>query len=319
MIVLHESGYAPKLKRVRFSPDGRTLVTIGEWGDLRLWNRDVANRSRVVQEYYRSDFAFTSDGSSLLYILNNSIRSTNFVGGRDVHIFTIPSETNVHLLALQVSGRAIFLRESRDWPAGRRLECWSWRDGERLWQTEDPIPGIPIAIALSPDGEIMATASTPESIDTLTFSIHLGTDVPSQEIVRPKTTVDIWNLQTGRVRHSMPAADPVTAFAFSPDSRKLAWVSGAEIPVRDISTRKVLSTLRGHLNFKSAAFDPTGQLLATAGNDGAIRFWDTETWTERIAFDWGFGPMWDVTFSADGLTAACCGMGGRIVVWDVDV
>ena len=60
------------------------------------------------------------------------------------------------------------------------------------------------------------------------------------------------------------------------------------------------------------------RLLATAGNDGVIRFWDTNTWHERVAFDWGLGAMWDVTFSADGLTAACCGMSGKVVVWDVD-
>jgi WD40 repeat protein len=172
---------------------------------------------------------------------------------------------------------------------------------------------------LSPDGRRMATVSSFANIDNLTFSIHLGLEIRTEEMVRPNPTVDIWHAATGRVRYSVASAEPFTALAFSPDSRVLATVSGVEISVRDMSSRDVLGTLQGELKFKAAAFDPTGRLLATAGNDGAVRFWDTDTWTERVAFDWGFGPMWDVTFSADGLTAACCGMEGRIVVWDVDV
>src|SRR5262249_51530241 len=104
----------------------------------------------------------------------------------------------------------------------------------------------------------------------------------------------------------------------SPDSRTLVWVSGTKVHVRDAAWWEPVAMLDCKLKFKSVAFDPSGRLLATAGNDGVARFWDTETWTERIAFDWGLGPLWDVTFSADGLTAACCGMAGKVVVWDVD-
>src|SRR5258708_4495585 len=121
MIILQE--FSHPLKRVRFAPDGQTLATCGDRSGLRLWNREGANRSRLVQAYYHSDFTFTIDGTSLLYFLHNSIRSTNFVGEREEQIFKIPSQDYVPFLALQSSGQTIFLQGG---PRKRRLECWSW-------------------------------------------------------------------------------------------------------------------------------------------------------------------------------------------------
>src|SRR5262249_25792855 len=155
-------------------------------------------------------------------------------------------------------------------------------------------------------------------LDTLTFSAALEPEATAEDAGPRPASVETWITATGRVRHSVVAEGPVTAVAFSPDSRALAWVSGTKVHVRDVATWEGRAMLQGDLKFKSVAFDPGGRLLATAGNDGVVRFWDTATWAERVAFDWGLGPMWDVSFSADGLTAACCGMAGKVVVWDVD-
>jgi WD40 repeat protein len=217
---------------------------------------------------------------------------------------------------LDASGRALFARG----PANEfRLACWSWWDAKHLWQTEDPVHLIPKLAAISPDGQRMATVTAPDDLDDLTVSAQVGISIPAEETFRPRPNIEVWHTATGRVRFSVNAADTVTSIVFSPDGNTLAWTSGNEVQVRDASSHNQLATLQGELKFKSTAFDPSGRILATAGNDGVIRFWDTATWTERVAFDWEMGAMWDVTFSADGLTAACCGMAGKIVVWDVDV
>jgi len=313
MIVLQDSGQP--LKRVRLSPDGRTLATGGDRAGIRLWNLRAATQPKIVRGLFPCDIAFTPDGAALLTGFYEAVRSTSVVSGRDELVLSIPAAPHVWPAALYPDGRALFVRSRSH---GRQVECWSWRDGKRLWQSEDPMPYDPTAVAVSPGGRTLATVTSPPALETLTFSAELETEAAAEDAGPRPASVDVWTTANGRVRHSVVAEGPVTAVAFSPDSQILAWVSGTKVHVRDADSWEVRAMLQGDLKFKSVTFDPSGRLLATAGNDGVVRFWDTDTWAERVGFDWGLGPMWDVSFSADGLTAACCGMAGKVVVWDVD-
>ncbi len=308
MIVLHDGGES--LNRVQFSPHGRMLATSGDKSGLRCWDLNAPNRSRLASQYGTRLFAFSRDGG-LLY--------PSYEG----NIYEFSPKTGESTLAFTLDGgaqRCEFLNQDFVLIALRsRWKCRAWRDKEYLWQTQDPIRQYPSIIALSPDGETMVTVTTPRDETTFTFFMPIESDAPTEEIVKKHPRIDIWRTASGRVRHTIEATGKVSGIGFSPDSQTLAWVSQKEVHVCDTSWLDELATLYGKLDFKSAAFDPSGRILATTGNDCAVRLWDTENWHERVAYDWGFGPMWDVTFSADGLIAACCGMAGKIVVWDVDV
>jgi WD40 repeat protein len=70
------------------------------------------------------------------------------------------------------------------------------------------------------------------------------------------------------------------------------------------------------------AFSPDGQLLATAGQDAWVRFWDTSTGKENGAALLRYFPptriqIWDVAFSPDGKTVVTTGTDGQAVLWDV--
>ena len=71
--------------------------------------------------------------------------------------------------------------------------------------------------------------------------------------------------------------------------------------------------------FTAVKFDPSGRLLAASCDDDTVRFWDTRHWQEMQRFTWDLGGINDVTFSPDGLRAACAGDSGKIVIWDVDL
>jgi WD40 repeat protein len=315
MIVLQDSSQP--LKRVRLSPDGRTLATGSDRAGIRLWNLRATSQPKIVAggRLFQCDITFTRDGTALLTGFYEAIRSTEVVSGREELVLRIPAAPMVWPAAIYADGRALFVRSRSH---GRQVECWSWREEKLLWQSEDPLPHDPSAVAVSPNGQALATVTSPPALDTLTFSASLEHEAPAEDAGPRPASIDVWATPAGRVRHSVVAEGPVTAVAFSSDSQSLAWVSGTKVHVRDTDSWQVRAMLQGDLKFKSVAFDPSGRLLATAGNDGVVRFWDTETWAERVAFDWDLGPMWDVTFSADGLTAACCGMAGKVVVWDVD-
>jgi WD40 repeat protein len=68
----------------------------------------------------------------------------------------------------------------------------------------------------------------------------------------------------------------------------------------------------------SVAFDPTGELLASGGQDGTIRFWDVAGHRQLGEPLVGHaGPVMSVAFDPTGSTLASAGQDGTVRLWDV--
>lgn len=64
------------------------------------------------------------------------------------------------------------------------------------------------------------------------------------------------------------------------------------------------------------AFDPTGERLAAACMDGAVRIWQTESDNEPLIYEGHRGFVFGVAFSPDGQRVASGGWGGAIHICD---
>ena len=139
--------------------------------------------------------------------------------------------------------------------------------------------------------------------------------------VRTNGLARIWDATSGQLLHEFPTRVlPLACARLSPDARWLAL--SPETPYEAYLYHTVTGAeriLRGHTEYvKRLAFAPDSALLATAGIDGRIRLWDTETGTEMRTLAGHWQSVDDVGFSPDGRTLASIETRTSLKLWRLD-
>jgi WD40 repeat protein len=186
------------------------------------------------------------------------------------------------------------------------------------------------AIAVSPDGKILASgSSSPEQVIKLwevdtgvefrTLTGHTDSVVslafsPDGKILASgsyDTTIKLWDVLTGAELQTLKGhTNIVVSIAFSPDGKRL--VSGGPdgmIRVWNLKTAKAALSFKGHSqeDVNSVVFSPDGKTLASGGDDHLAKLWDAKTWAELRVFKGHISPVYAVAFSPDGRILATGG------------
>lgn len=165
---------------------------------------------------------------------------------------------------------------------------------DELQQTLEGHNGWVTAVAFSPNGKTLASASS-------------------------DTTIRLWNSATGAHRQTLHGHnDRINAIAFSHDDGTLASASAdGTIRLWETLAGTHRWTLDGHRgSVASVAFSHDGKTIVSASEDKSVRHWDT---TMRACYRTWWGPdiVTAVAFSPDGKTLATAS-GGAVQLWDAD-
>jgi len=303
------------VRKVAFSPDGKTLASCSSEVAVRLW--DVASGKAIVSLPADrllsgcSLFTFTPDGKGLVASAGrgqhdaeaklglNAERAILWdVATRKVQTtFDLPPGVTVE--ALTPDGKTLIAgtRDKRailyDLATGKERATIDFDKEARGWCS---------LIALSPDGKILAVA------------FESG-------------AVVLWELKKKEASRTIQASEDrgderIDVMRFSPDGKVIATsASQAKAELWDVATGKHLDTL--DVSFSTShiheiAYAPDGKSVALVGTGGCPALWDLAAGGERDDFG---GPkrgarMVCVAFSPDGKTLAIA-VNKTIELWDV--
>jgi WD40 repeat protein len=320
MLVLN--GHTPRqtVHSVAFAPDGNSLLSTSLDATVRLWDwRAGTNRvvGRLFTGHGSRRVAFAPDGRTVAW--SDYAPSERVWNHWQIVLHESASGTTV---SYSIIGEEAYPEDFHFCysPDGRLLAAAEWN--VYLWETQtgeslsswgdSTVTG---SLAFAPDGQTLAVGHTHRNART----------------GRLRHEVVLYHPRSRNVHGILLAPRRVRNLTFSPNGRLLAaacentltvWETPAE--EGDSGTIRVVpqaifTCKSGRRHFQGLAFTPDGHHLAATHNDKTVRIWDTRSWTERVAFDWGIGEVVCIAFSPDGMVAAAGGRSGRIVVWDVDL
>jgi WD40 repeat protein len=371
-----------------FAADGKVLACGGEGGDIYIF--DLTNRLQRCRCRLRAGngvraLAFSPDGKALavggtdekvIHHLDTTtgIEQLPLEGHRHEIIAAVPTPDGKSLLAASKDGMVCLWNLARGtqrhrWQAPMSLTALAaapdgrsaviagdWKLGWLDLVTQQEIRPFadkirtPDAVALSPDGRTLASASwgghaiqlwdtatgaegilirLPLSNPNISGAVPLvftrdGKILISGSADRLTKVIYFWDVATGKELHKIER--PVSHLALSTNGRLLATTADDKIiRLWDVATRQERASLAA--DARRLAFSPDDRLLAYGGTDGRIHLWEIAAGQERCSFP-GHQPgggergafalgVSALAFTPDGRTLISGGGDTTLLLWDV--
>jgi WD40 repeat protein len=279
------------VSRGAFSPDGKALAAADERG-IHLF--DLTTRRSVVigtAGAQVSSLAFSPDGKALAAASHtpHRLELIELPAGKACWTAELPAcDSRLPAPLFTPDGKAVVTGHKDGF-----VRFWDARTGKQarvLRAHEETV----VALALSPDGRVLATSSDPSD----------GGD----------HTVRLWEVATGKpyARPDAPDKD-IWYLAFSPDSRLVATSEGGAIWLWEAASGKLVRRWQGG---GPVAFTPDGQTVVRGGWD-AVQFLDAGSGKEARRFPAHQKGVLRLELARTGKTLATSGNDSRLCLWDL--
>jgi WD40 repeat protein/tRNA A-37 threonylcarbamoyl transferase component Bud32 len=330
---------------VTFSRDGRLLAAT-TWRDgvadaVRVW--DIDTRREVFTNPQTGPrvsgaAAFSPDGKRLITEGDERLQVWDARSGQELQAVDL-RPGGIATLCFSPDGRRLAVA---GWH-GKRVCVFDW-DGEKLGAVRTLENRLSVgAVAYSPDGKFLAggdeggfklwNADTLEELRTVATPAEQLAFAPDS-----RTLFAAWTNGQPRAVHTFTRWDAVTGEQLSPlsaevsanrayalhclgrDGKVLFVVPGSGatcVRTFDTATGTELFPRQGHsAPLNAVAVSPDGRVLASAGEDRAVKLWDLAAGRVVQTLRGHTDEVLELAFSPDGRRLASGSRDGTVLLWD---
>ncbi len=251
------AGSMSSARSLTISPDGRVLAVAGLGTTVMLWDMEGGGILGALEMDGGAPKSLAFQPAGRLLAVGGTSRPGLSIltlwdwRERRQHRSLEGHEGGINVLAFSEDGSIL---ASAD--AAGAVKVWGVASGRELASWDASRPRNPVkALALSPDGKLLATAGVLD------------------------VEVRLLDARGGRPRDRLrTTGSGVNGLAFSPDGRLLAMANqGGSADLFDVARARALGAIPATAgSLESVIFVGHGRMLATGGRDGSLRLWDLE-------------------------------------------
>jgi WD40 repeat protein len=321
-------GHEDTVKSVAFSSNGEVLVTASPDGTAKLWETETSPKSALCQGDLINSLTFSPDGKTLVTVgsWGETVKRWSVETSSEIVKFKGPGKKITKFICLSPDGQLLAIQDEsrvRLWniqneaefgafetpedktstitisPDGRMLGIGTWNSTIRLFniQTQQELP------TLKADDAVRSLAFSPDGTSLAAGTAHI---------------VKLWNIERNEELITFKGhEDLVQSVSFSGDGKILATGSNDRtIRLWDLDRCQEISILKGHWGIiQSLAFSPDRKTLVTGSSDRTVKLWDLNTFQELATFKAHEEILESVLFSPDGKTLASRSSDGFVKFW----
>ncbi|MGW1278895.1 nSTAND1 domain-containing NTPase [Streptomyces tsukubensis] len=350
------TGHRGQVRRVEFSPDGRTLATTDDQDKtIRMWgvaegrvHTTLAGHSDLV-----TAMAFSKDSTTLVTAGREGTIRQWAVSHPLRHSLTSTQAGGITSLAVAHDGKTLATASTTRWNTTTPFADHMTAHTIRVWNLPSrslrlTLTGDTGRFALSPDGTTIATSNADGTIrlrDTRSGLSRLTLRRESKETGTGKSAfyplgfsrdgsilatsgqerrTTLWNIATGEKLRTVTGITHknVLPLAFSPNGS--TWLGAREstvpVDIDEVATSRILNLVPFRPDIDRLPLSPDLSTFAFGGTtDGTVRLINAATGEEKRTITSPDGTVTAVAFSPDSRTLATTGSSSpRIHLWDVE-
>ncbi|MBD2426104.1 AAA family ATPase [Phormidium sp. FACHB-1136] len=317
---------------VAISPDGETIISGGDFGVVRLWNRSGQSLGQIITGHDGAvnSVAISSDGETVVSGGDDGTMRLWSLSGQSLGQPIIGHDGAVNSVAISSNGETVISGGDDG-----TVRLWSL-SGQSLSQPIIGHDGAVNSVAISSNGETVISGGDDGTVrlwslsgqslgqpiighDGAVNSVAISSD--GETVVSGGTdgTVRLWRLSGQPLGQSIISHDgAVNSVVISSDGEMIGS-GGTDGTVRlwNRSGQPLSQPMTGHNgNITSVAISPDGETVVSGGFDGTVRLWDQNSKSLEQPITGHDDWVTSVDISLDGKTVVSGSADSTVRLWD---